>query len=417
MSKQTSSLAYMDDTVWIANTKEHMQQMTKVAESFFELNLITINTSKSDLIVLNSIHDREANTIDFVNSTLVPHEPEIAIRYLGIWISEDGKKKVQIEKLTDNIIKMTNILRGKRLTDKQLRYIINHVIFPQTEYLLTDMVLPEQTIDKVNSKIKQCFKSSMGFQSSLPDSILHSHWGYRIFNIEDRQLQLHATELMNRLNMNNECGTITKIRLQNLQNQIWSSEPLWQLTAESWKGITNLGLDGQIIALLAKNEINYNITTQNLFPICPTGGGISVEKFMNSQNWYKKNRKACCKHKVLFIEQMINANMTKTLEWLNIDQEKPTSTIPNWFKELKEEINNRWEEITRSSDLNPYNRIQQVAPEIVKKQLMVTVDSDTQILMGRVYKNPSETNTSVLIRHYVLDPMDNIRGSPIAPCG
>jgi hypothetical protein len=301
---------------------------------------------------------------------------------LGIWISEDGKKKVQLNKLTDNIIKMTSILRRKKLTDKQLRYIINHVIFPQTEYLLTDMILPVQTVDLLNSKIRQCFKSCMGFQSSLPNSILHSHWGYRIFNIEDRQLQLHATELMNRLNMDNECGVITKIRLQCLQNRIWSTKPLWQLTTESWQRITNLGLDGQVIALLAKNDINFSITIQNQFPICPTGGNISVEQFMNSSDWYSNNRDACRKHKVLFIEQVINANMTKTLEWLNIDQEKPTSIVPHWFTELCKEINNRWEEVASSSDINPYNRIQPVAPEIVKKQLMVTINSDTQVLMS-----------------------------------
>ena len=185
LSNQTSSLAYMDDTVWIADTKEHMQQITRVAESFFDLNLITVNSSKSDLIVINSTNDRETNAIDFVQSTLLPHEPEDAIRYLGIWVSEDGKKKEQLNKLTNNIVKMTNILKRKKLTNKQLRYIINHMIFSQTEYLLTDMILPNTVINKLNSAIKQYFKSSVGFQSSLPDSILHSHWGYRIFNIED----------------------------------------------------------------------------------------------------------------------------------------------------------------------------------------------------------------------------------------
>ena len=175
----------MDDTVWIADTKEYMQQITRVAESFFDLNLITVNSSKSDLIVINSTNDRETNAIDFVQSTLLPHEPEDAIRYLGIWVSEDGKKKEQLDKLTNNIIKMTNILKRKKLTDKQLRYIINHVIFPQTEYLLTDMILPNTVINKLNSAIKQCFKNSVEFQSFLSDSILHSHWRYRIFNIKN----------------------------------------------------------------------------------------------------------------------------------------------------------------------------------------------------------------------------------------
>ncbi|CAG8698445.1 988_t:CDS:2 [Dentiscutata erythropus] len=278
------------------------------------------------------------------------------------------------------------------------------------------MILPSTVTNKLNSAIKKCFKSSVGFQSSLPDSILHSHWGYRIFNIEDRQLQLHATELMNRLNMDNECGVTTRIRLQYLQNRIWSDEPIWQLSAESWHKFTHLGLNGQILALLAENDINFNVTTQNQFPICPIGGNISISKFMNSVTWYNINREACRKHKVLFIEQLINADMTKTLKWLNIDQVKPTSIIPYWFNEVCAEINTRWEEITQSADVNPFNRTQPIAPEIIKKQLMVATSSKNQVLIGRVYKNPRKLDTTIPIRHYVTDVMDDIRGSPIAPC-
>src|SRR3954470_9949383 len=51
---EISSLAYMDDTVWITDSAEHMQQLTRVVESFFDLSLITVNASKSDLIVINS---------------------------------------------------------------------------------------------------------------------------------------------------------------------------------------------------------------------------------------------------------------------------------------------------------------------------------------------------------------------------
>jgi hypothetical protein len=120
ISNHTSSLAYMDDTVWISDNKEHMQQIIEVAEFFFDINLITVNASKSDLIVINSASTREENAIDFVESQLIPYEPETAVRYLGVWISEDGKKKEQENKLIDKVIKTTNILRRKKLTNKQV---------------------------------------------------------------------------------------------------------------------------------------------------------------------------------------------------------------------------------------------------------------------------------------------------------
>ncbi|CAG8645075.1 9306_t:CDS:2, partial [Diversispora eburnea] len=55
-------------------------------------------------------------------------------------------------------------------------------------------------------------------------------------------------------------------------------------------------------------------------------------------------------------------------------------------------------------------------PEIIKKQLMVATSSKNQVLIGRVYKNPRKLDTTIPIRHYVTDVMDDIRGSPIAPC-
>ncbi|CAG8629676.1 4868_t:CDS:2, partial [Diversispora eburnea] len=119
--------------------------------------------------------------------------------------------------------------------------------------------------------------------------------------------------------------------------------------------------------LLAENDINFNITTQNQFPICPIGV-------------------------------------------------KPTSIIPYWFNEVCAEINTRWEEITQSADVNPFNRTQPIAPEIIKKQLMVATSSKNQVLIGRVYKNPRKLDTTIPIRHYITDVMDDIRSSPIVPC-
>ncbi|RHZ74829.1 hypothetical protein Glove_219g90 [Diversispora epigaea] len=233
LQSHISSLAYMDDTVWIANSKEQMQKLIKVAKSFFDLILIIlsqgqisfddmyiVNAAKLDLLILNSKNTRKENAIDFVNSKLMSHKARSSVRYLGVWISTDGRKEEQKKILIEKVIKSTNILRCKQLTDKQLRYIINHVIFSQIEYLLMNIILNESVINKINVNIKGCFKNTVRFVLSLPNSILYLHWGYRLFNIENRQLQLHGIEFMNRLNMNNRCGITTKIRLQDLQNKM-----------------------------------------------------------------------------------------------------------------------------------------------------------------------------------------------------
>ena len=43
----------MDDTTWIANSKEELQQITNTAEEFYTINDIQTNPTKSFLLIIN----------------------------------------------------------------------------------------------------------------------------------------------------------------------------------------------------------------------------------------------------------------------------------------------------------------------------------------------------------------------------
>ncbi|RHZ86992.1 hypothetical protein Glove_41g123 [Diversispora epigaea] len=91
---------YMDDTVWITNNKTSMEMITKVVEEFFDITRIQINTSKSELIVIRNYKDKINESkvkqeINFAGSIIKPTNQQEAVRYLGIWVTEDRKKKHQ----------------------------------------------------------------------------------------------------------------------------------------------------------------------------------------------------------------------------------------------------------------------------------------------------------------------------------
>ena len=44
---QVASLAYADDSALLVNFKENIQNIINIAESFFDLNIIKINTKKT----------------------------------------------------------------------------------------------------------------------------------------------------------------------------------------------------------------------------------------------------------------------------------------------------------------------------------------------------------------------------------
>ena len=61
----TSSLAYVDDTAWLARSKVQAQRMLDLAMEFFHLNDIAINAKKTVLIVINSTSDPLLNPLQF----------------------------------------------------------------------------------------------------------------------------------------------------------------------------------------------------------------------------------------------------------------------------------------------------------------------------------------------------------------
>ena len=60
-----SSLAYVDDTAWLAHSKVQAQRMLDLAMEFFHLNDIAINTKKTVLVVINSSSDPLLNSLQF----------------------------------------------------------------------------------------------------------------------------------------------------------------------------------------------------------------------------------------------------------------------------------------------------------------------------------------------------------------
>src|SRR6185436_18474852 len=116
--KRITSMAFMDNTVWVTKDKEEMEEILEVAESFFKLNKIKVNPMKSELLIINSKAEDKVQGIDFMNNKIIPKQKE-AVRYLGVWINEKGGKKFQKELINEKVTMTTSLMMGKHMTDKQ----------------------------------------------------------------------------------------------------------------------------------------------------------------------------------------------------------------------------------------------------------------------------------------------------------
>ncbi|CAG8739147.1 12749_t:CDS:2, partial [Gigaspora margarita] len=90
--KVNTTLAFADDTTWVAENKEQMEETIKIAKEFFEINDIQINTKKSKLLVLNRPKKREPNMIKLCGSLVQEEKQNLITRFLGIWISNNYRE-------------------------------------------------------------------------------------------------------------------------------------------------------------------------------------------------------------------------------------------------------------------------------------------------------------------------------------
>ena len=140
----------------------------------------------------------------------------------------DGKQTKQTKLITNEISNLTNTLKTKHITDRQVSYIINTVIIPILEYRIHNIILSQSTCNKILSSYLSIAKHKSNLAITTPNSTLLNHNIYGIKNIWDIQLQYHISNFLTRLCDTELLGISTQIRLQQLQNNLWSTMNILQ---------------------------------------------------------------------------------------------------------------------------------------------------------------------------------------------
>ena len=79
LQTSTSVLAFMDDTLWIASSKNELEQILELASSFFKMANLKINPLKSIL----STNSKNPSSINFIQQTISPKNT--SFKFLGCW--------------------------------------------------------------------------------------------------------------------------------------------------------------------------------------------------------------------------------------------------------------------------------------------------------------------------------------------
>ena len=124
-------MAYMDDSLWVAPSKNSLQEILITANSFYKFARIKVNPSKS-ILATNSLS--EEKTITFNNENINAINKSKPFKYLGAWFSftsnPTNNQKTIISEANSCITK----LQKSYITEKQAIYIINNIIIPRISY-------------------------------------------------------------------------------------------------------------------------------------------------------------------------------------------------------------------------------------------------------------------------------------------
>jgi len=135
-----------------------------------------------------------------MNQLLNPILTSQPFKFLGCWFTLNNKQSEQTKLILNETFQLTNIASTKKITDKQITYIINTVILPTLEYKIHNIVLSHSICNKILSKYLTVVKHKSCLSKSIPNSTMLNPYLYNIKNIWDIQLQHHITNFLQCIN-------------------------------------------------------------------------------------------------------------------------------------------------------------------------------------------------------------------------
>ena len=398
-----SALAYMDDTLWIASSQTELSQILSIAESFYDMANIQINPSKSILTTNNP--PSNYNPIIFNNYTLSIHSPCTPFKFLGCWFTLNKKHSQQTQLIINESQHLIKIASSKRITDTHARYIINTVIIPTIEYRIQNIVLSQATCKKILTHHIGLVKQKAKLSRTIPTSTLLHPQLYNIYNIWDIQLQHHISNFIKCLNNTELLGISSRIHLQQLQNNIWSTTNILHHPNPLIDGPNKQTTSFKIIQLFSHLGLSVTPNPMYNIPYTVDTRTITLESILSSHSKYLSFKKQLRQHHILFLDQLTTYDNSCLLDWKHISpriHKVPKGRKPLWFTTLEDITTNHsyYRTLYNHYQLPKINHFSYTTEHFLKssKPWLITTLQD-QIIIGKARRQPTSSG-QILITHW-----------------
>ena len=220
-------------------------------------------------------------------------------RYLGIWLGEKDHKKYTINLVQREIFHITQALKYKKTTDKQILYILNRVLIPRLEYRIQHCFLSENECKKLTAKYMGKFKNAINISKTCPNSIMLHKGIYNLKSIWEIQTEALIANFTNSLNDIGPTGKSTRIRLKRCTNlKLGTANIIKTHTTESFS--TKGNFQANALFLLTVLKLSYQGKyLHNIFEW--KGGKFPIKKILQDHKLYRKSRKHIAANNIMFL--------------------------------------------------------------------------------------------------------------------
>ena len=245
------------------------------------------------------------------------------------------------------------------------------------------------------------------------------------------QLQHHISKFLLCLNNSNLLGTTTKIRIQQIQNNLWSTTNILQHPNLIIDGKNKYSTNFKIIQLLQYLNMQIDAHYSIMLPHTITHTAYPLEKLLNKHNSYNIIKKQLKIKNILYLDQLTTMDNSTLLKWEHLSPRigyLPKGKIPTWFKYLENTLieNSVTRKLIQQPVLTSNNYFSYTTGHFSKKHKpwLITNNNNNSITIGKARLFNAQLNT-ISITHWIHNidythieyyPTPSLTCSPCSGC-
>ncbi|CAB5192257.1 unnamed protein product [Rhizophagus irregularis] len=338
-------MGYLDDTTWLAENFDDLENNLRIAHNFYQLANIHINKDKTLILAnkfarknlpLMSTSDLSHIEIEFGTKIRVPlASKNQGVRILGVYFNADDGHQTSIKKIYNTINYVTVLIRKKKLTHDHVIYVINKVIIPRIEYISQHFILSPHQCNKINITLRSTLKHSLKLPKSIFNSVLHSNIYPNIVNFFDYQLKVQSSLLIAQANCPHTSNSL-KFLFLLLQQKFWLPNSLINFFDLFDKP---LKFFSRIESLLTFFKF-YNLSISTNFKCTTKGGNYPISHFIIDPKYLMSHIDSLKNKGIMFLDHIITKDHAFLHDYNTIKAslQHKGGKIPRWYNFLKDNI-------------------------------------------------------------------------------